>query len=175
MSVWALEREYGVMYRTVRKAVNLAWPEPRKKLPPRVTALDPYTFVIDQMLRADPDVPRKQRHTVTFFEGHVHALHTLARGGPPRPALHRRTWLQGTRPSRSRTPLPGPDRTRGEEQRRHCLQRVLGRLDRVLHRPPRLCAALVDRLTFDGTLIEIGTDSYRLAGTRARAEHIEAS
>ncbi|MFD7996565.1 ATP-binding protein [Streptomyces mexicanus] len=40
---------------------------------------------------------------------------------------------------------------------------------------PRLCAALVDRLTFDGTLIEIGTDSYRLAGTRARAEHIEAS
>jgi DNA replication protein DnaC len=28
---------------------------------------------------------------------------------------------------------------------------------------PRLCAAIVDRLTFGGTIIETGTDSYRLA------------
>nr|WP_236679862.1 ATP-binding protein [Streptomyces sp. 9-7] len=35
---------------------------------------------------------------------------------------------------------------------------------------PRLCAAIVDRLTFNGTVIETGTDSYRLASTRARAE-----
>ena len=35
---------------------------------------------------------------------------------------------------------------------------------------PRLCAAVVDRLTFNGTIIETGTDSYRLASTRARAE-----
>jgi DNA replication protein DnaC len=35
---------------------------------------------------------------------------------------------------------------------------------------PRLCAAIVDRLTFGGTIIETGTDSYRLAQTRAR-EH----
>ncbi|CAL9673508.1 IS21-like element helper ATPase IstB [Streptomyces sp. enrichment culture] len=34
---------------------------------------------------------------------------------------------------------------------------------------PRLCAAIVDRLTFNGTIIETGTDSYRLATTRARA------
>ncbi|MDO0917818.1 IS21-like element helper ATPase IstB [Streptomyces sp. DT2A-34] len=39
---------------------------------------------------------------------------------------------------------------------------------------PRLCAAIVDRLTFNGTIIETGTDSYRLASTRARAEHAEA-
>ena len=26
---------------------------------------------------------------------------------------------------------------------------------------PRLCASIVDRLTFDGTIIETGTDSYR--------------
>lgn len=32
---------------------------------------------------------------------------------------------------------------------------------------PRLCAASVDRLTFNGTIIESGTDS---ASTRARAE-----
>jgi DNA replication protein DnaC len=28
---------------------------------------------------------------------------------------------------------------------------------------PRLCAAIVDRLTFNGAIIETGTDSYRLA------------
>jgi DNA replication protein DnaC len=31
---------------------------------------------------------------------------------------------------------------------------------------PRLCAAIVDRLTFGGNIIEAGTDSYRLAKTR---------
>lgn len=31
---------------------------------------------------------------------------------------------------------------------------------------PRLCAAIVDRLTFKGTIIETCTDSYRLAHTR---------
>ncbi|WP_344613893.1 IS21-like element helper ATPase IstB [Dactylosporangium salmoneum] len=31
---------------------------------------------------------------------------------------------------------------------------------------PRLCAAIVDRLTFGGNIIETGTDSYRLAQTR---------
>lgn len=35
---------------------------------------------------------------------------------------------------------------------------------------PRLCAAIVDRLPFNGTIIETGTDSYRLATTLARAE-----
>ncbi len=31
---------------------------------------------------------------------------------------------------------------------------------------PGLCAAIVDRLTFGGNIIETGTDSYRLAHTR---------
>jgi hypothetical protein len=35
---------------------------------------------------------------------------------------------------------------------------------------PRLCAAIVDRLTSSGTIIETGTDSYRLANSRQRAE-----
>lgn len=34
---------------------------------------------------------------------------------------------------------------------------------------PRLCAAIVDRLTFGGNILETGTESYRLATTRARA------
>ncbi len=33
---------------------------------------------------------------------------------------------------------------------------------------PRLCAAIVDRLTFGGNIIATGTHSYRLAHTRAR-------
>ena len=32
----------------------------------------------------------------------------------------------------------------------------------------RLCAAIVDRLTFGGNIIETGTDSYRLAHTEAK-------
>jgi DNA replication protein DnaC len=31
---------------------------------------------------------------------------------------------------------------------------------------PRLCAGIVDRLTFNGTIVETGTDSYRLAHTK---------
>jgi len=36
---------------------------------------------------------------------------------------------------------------------------------------PRLCTAIVDRLTFAGHIIETGTASYRLAHTRARQDH----
>ncbi|MFB8106771.1 IS21 family transposase [Streptomyces sp. NPDC056007] len=60
-----LERKYNVAWRTVRKALDSAWPEPRKPLPLRPSALDPYKAVIDEILRADLDAPRKQRHTVT--------------------------------------------------------------------------------------------------------------
>lgn len=35
---------------------------------------------------------------------------------------------------------------------------------------PRLCAAIVDRLTFNGHIIETGTHSYRLATTRAKRQ-----
>ncbi|MEW1773430.1 ATP-binding protein [Streptomyces sp. NPDC086777] len=35
---------------------------------------------------------------------------------------------------------------------------------------PRLCAAIVDRLTFSGTIIETGTESYRLAQTKAKQQ-----
>jgi len=33
---------------------------------------------------------------------------------------------------------------------------------------PRLCAAIIDRLTFGGNIIETGTTSYRLAHARAQ-------
>ncbi len=62
-----LERTHGVTWRTVWKALDSAWPEPRKKLPPRAAVLDPYKPVIDEILRADLDAPRKQRRTVTWI------------------------------------------------------------------------------------------------------------
>ncbi len=65
MKMRELERKYNVSWRTVKKAVDSVWPEPRKKLPPRPTALDPYKPVVDEMLRTDLDAPRKQRHTIT--------------------------------------------------------------------------------------------------------------
>lgn len=64
---------------------------------------------------------------------------------------------------------------RGEEQRRHRLQRESFSGWTETFTDPRLCAAIVDRLTFGGDIIETGTDSRRLATTRARAEQQVAS
>ncbi len=40
---------------------------------------------------------------------------------------------------------------------------------------PRLCAAIVDRLTFNGAIIQTGTDSYRLAHAKAQAQEAAIS
>ncbi|MFJ5851288.1 IS21 family transposase [Streptomyces sp. NPDC092903] len=64
MSLRALKRKYGVGYETVQRALISALPEPRKKMRPRETRLDPYKSVIDAILRVDLTAPRKQRHTV---------------------------------------------------------------------------------------------------------------
>lgn len=64
MSNRALEREYRVGWRTVQKALSSAWPQPREPYAARRSKLDPFKPVIDQMLLADLDAPRKQRHTV---------------------------------------------------------------------------------------------------------------
>ncbi len=64
LSSRAIERQHGVGRRTVLKALSSAWPEPRKKPPPRSSRLDAFKPVIDAILLADLDAPRKQRHTV---------------------------------------------------------------------------------------------------------------
>jgi hypothetical protein len=40
---------------------------------------------------------------------------------------------------------------------------------------PHLCAAIVDRLTFNGAIIQTGTDSYRLAHIKVQAQQAAAS
>src|SRR5438046_1930325 len=65
MPARAIEHKYRVGRRTIIKALSSAWPEPRKKPPRRPSKLDPFKLAIDEILRADLDAPRKQRHTVT--------------------------------------------------------------------------------------------------------------
>jgi transposase len=61
----AIEKKYRVGRRTIVSALSSAWPEPRKQLPPRASKLDPFKPAIDEILKADLDAPRKQRHTIT--------------------------------------------------------------------------------------------------------------
>jgi transposase len=65
MSGRAIEKKYQVGRRTIVKALASAWPEPRKDAAPRGSRLDRFKPVIDEMLTADLDAPRKQRHTIT--------------------------------------------------------------------------------------------------------------
>jgi hypothetical protein len=81
--------------------------------------------------------------------------------------LPRRAGIHGTRPARRRTTVPGLDGAGGTVGDRHRLQRAVLRLDQTFT-DPRLCAAIVDRLTFAGQIIETGTTSYRLAQARKR-------
>ncbi|RDI65719.1 transposase [Nocardia pseudobrasiliensis] len=64
MSGRQLEAKYGVGWRTVRAAVDGVWPAEHKPYPRRGSKLDPFKPVVDEILRADLDAPRKQRHTI---------------------------------------------------------------------------------------------------------------
>ncbi|MGW7528905.1 IS21 family transposase [Streptomyces sp. NPDC054783] len=75
MSLRALQRTHNVTWRTVRRALDGQWPEPRKKQRRKESRLDPYKPLIDGMLPADLDAPPKQRHTAQriydrLVEGH---------------------------------------------------------------------------------------------------------
>lgn len=63
MSLRALQRTHHVTWRTVRRALDGQWPQPRKKQRRKESRLDPYKPLIDGMLLADLDAPPKQRHT----------------------------------------------------------------------------------------------------------------
>src|SRR4029453_2755561 len=64
MSGRAIEEKHRVGRLTVSAAMVSALPPPRKAMPPRGSKLDPFKPAIDEILRADLDAPRKQRHTV---------------------------------------------------------------------------------------------------------------
>lgn len=63
MSIRALARKHQVGRGTVRRALTSAEPPPRKTPVRSSPRLDPFKSAIDDMLRADLEAPRKQRHT----------------------------------------------------------------------------------------------------------------
>lgn len=93
-------RKYGVGHPTMHRALESAWPQPRKKLPPWPTRLDPFKLPGDEMLRADPIALRKQRHTAVRVFDRLVDEHRVAvppgqkrffpAGQSPRPPAQRR-------------------------------------------------------------------------------------
>lgn len=65
MSTRAVGREYGVGFRTLRKALASVWPEPRRQLQRRRSRLDPYHGVIDGWSRADLDAATARTCSIT--------------------------------------------------------------------------------------------------------------
>src|SRR5258708_5320186 len=63
LAIRALGEGHGVHRRTVRQALDDAAPRPRKVPVRRSARLESWKAVIDEMLVADLDAPRKQRHT----------------------------------------------------------------------------------------------------------------
>jgi transposase len=59
----SIQAKYQVSWHTVDEAARSAWPAERKRYPRRASKVDPFAPVIDEILRADLDAPRKQRHT----------------------------------------------------------------------------------------------------------------
>lgn len=64
LSAREIQRTRHVTWRTVKAAESSAWPA-SAAYPDRGSKLDPFKPVIEEMLVADLDAPRKQRHTAT--------------------------------------------------------------------------------------------------------------
>lgn len=77
LSKRAIERKYGVGWRTVAKATDSVLPGARKEYPPRPQKLDPYKPFIDDILRGDLEGPPRQRHTATRIHQLLRAEHGM--------------------------------------------------------------------------------------------------
>lgn len=107
MSMRELERKHGVTWRTMQE-LDSSWPEPRKKLPPRATGLDRYKPVIDEILRADLDAPRK--HTTPSSVNYA----STATNSPSTVSSS-----PSTTPTRTATDTAAPHRALGHRVGRH--------------------------------------------------------
>jgi|1186.fasta_scaffold25906_2 transposase len=78
MSIRALAEKYSVHRRTVREAIDSPLPPPRKAAVRSAVVLDGVRELIDAMLIADLDAPRKQRHTAKRIHQRLCAEHDAA-------------------------------------------------------------------------------------------------
>src|SRR5260370_39210185 len=80
LSIRALAERHGVHRRTVRQALYDAAPRPRKVPVRRSARLESWKAVIDEMLVADLDAPRKQRHTARRVAARLAGEHGVKGG-----------------------------------------------------------------------------------------------
>jgi transposase len=71
------QRKHGVGWRTVHAAMASAWPRQRATYPARASKLGAVKPLIDHILRADLDAPRKQRHIVTRIVERLRTEHGM--------------------------------------------------------------------------------------------------
>ena len=76
MSIRAIARQFGHSRRSIRKALAQAEPKPYTRAEPyRAPKLGPFTAVIDAILAADVEAPRKQQHTAAQVFRRLQAEH----------------------------------------------------------------------------------------------------
>ena len=76
MSLRAIARTFHHTRRTIREALQNPEPKPYTRTrPPVAPKLDPFKAVIDEILAADEQAPRKQRHTATQVHRRLVAEH----------------------------------------------------------------------------------------------------
>jgi transposase len=81
MSLRAIARTFHHTRRTIRQALQNPEPKPyTRSRPPTAPKLDPFKAVIDEILVADQQAPRKQRHTATQIHRRLVAEHGYAGG-----------------------------------------------------------------------------------------------
>ena len=81
-------RRFGIDRRTVKKMLSYSAPPGyRRTKPVRRPKLDGFTGIVDAILEADadPDVPRKQRHTAHRIFERLRDEHGFTGGYPPDP------------------------------------------------------------------------------------------
>ena len=86
-TIAGVARQFGVHRRMVRQALKSAIPPQRQSSPRRCPRLDAVRSYIDQMLEADRQVPRKQRHT-------AHRIYTRLREEHPQHPISERRVRQ---------------------------------------------------------------------------------
>jgi transposase len=81
LSQRAAARRFGIDRRTVKKMLSYSAPPGyRRTKPVRRPKLEPFTHIIDAILAADRDVPRKQRHTAQRIFERLKHEHGFAGG-----------------------------------------------------------------------------------------------